>query len=470
MNPVVLIVISTIVVLGGAALLSMYIGRKSSGADWAVGGRNLPLYVIVGTQYATVMGGGMLVAHVGIGYQYGWSALTYGIFLSGGLVALTFIADWLRREQFTTIPDIIERVYGKNKLLLGLTIFMTIIVPFGWVCTQLVAFAKLYAAMTGFSMNALIIIFAIISLAFVLPAGLTSVAWTDFIFGCLMFVMSIASIVFVTKIGGGMSSIAANAPAELIAFPKSMGAVGGFTVLLWGLSILPGALTNQMSYQRIFAVDSVKKVKKSLIISAILVFSGDIWASYMGISIRSVNPNLSPEMAASWFLSNVPVWFMAIYSGFLVATIMSTADSAVQSIVVNLTQDLYKKIINPNETDDKKILKLSRILACIVTGSAVALAILYPNALAWLVATYAYSASALLFPIFAGYFLRNKHFLTQQGAIGSMFCGFAGCATAQIIGTSIPYVTFGLISSLVGLIGISYLTRNSAQAGVEAAQ
>jgi SSS family solute:Na+ symporter len=461
MNPVFVIVASTIFVLGGASLLSMYIGKKSGSGDWATGGRNLPLYVIVGTQYATVMGGGMLVAHVGIGYQFGWSAVTYGIFIAGGLILLSVIANWLRKEQFTTIPDIIEKIYGENKLLLGLTIFMTIIVPFGWLCTQLVAFGKLYSSMTGIPMNGLIIVFAIISLAFVLPAGLTSVAWTDFLFGCLMLVMSVASLILVIKMGGGTSNIVANVPPELWEFPKSMGAVGGWTILLWGLAIIPGTLTNQMCYQRIFAVDSIKNVKKSLIISAILILSADVWAAYMGISIRAINPNIAPEMAASYFLSNIPLWFMAIYSGFLVATIMSTADSAVQSIVVNLTEDLYKKIINPNINDDKKILKISRILAVAVTTSAVTLSILYPNALAWLIASYAYSASALLFPIFAGYFLQDKKFLTQKGAIGSMFCGFAGCLTAQIMNTTIPYVAFGLISSFLGLIIISYITKNS---------
>jgi SSS family solute:Na+ symporter len=459
MNPVFVIVASTIFILGGASMLSLYIGKKSNGSSWATGGRNLPLYVIVGTQYATVMGGGMLVAHIGIGYQFGWSAVTYGLFVSCGLVMLSIIANWLRKEKFTTIPDIIEKIYGKNKLLLGLTIIMTIIVPFGWLCTQLVAFGKIYSAMTGISMNALIIVFAIISLVFVLPAGLASIAWTDFLFGCLMLVMSVASLILVTKMGGGISSISANSPPELWEFPKSMGAVGGWTILLWGLAIIPGTLTNQMCYQRIFAVDNVKNARKSLIISAILILFGDIWASYMGISIKSVMPNIEPEMAASYFLSNMPLWFMAIYSGFLVATIMSTADSAVQSIVVNLTEDLYKKIINPNINDDKKIFNLSRILAVTVTTSAVALSILYPHALSWLIATYAYSASALLFPIFAGYFLQNKRFLTQKGAIGSMFCGFIGCLVAQIMNTTVPYVAFGLIASFLGLILISYFTK-----------
>ena len=85
---VLLIIISTAIILGCTTAFSIYLGKKSSSSDWAVGGRNLPLYVIVGTQYATAMGGGMLVSHVGIGYSNGWAAMTYGCLVAAGLILL----------------------------------------------------------------------------------------------------------------------------------------------------------------------------------------------------------------------------------------------------------------------------------------------------------------------------------------------------------------------------------------------
>ena len=95
MNPTIMIVISTSIVLIFAGMFSVYMGRRSkTGEDWAVGGRSLPTYVIVGTLYATAMGGGMLVAHVGIGYKSGWSVLSYGLCITGGLLILTFIAEY----------------------------------------------------------------------------------------------------------------------------------------------------------------------------------------------------------------------------------------------------------------------------------------------------------------------------------------------------------------------------------------
>lgn len=54
--------------------IAFYFQRRTKTAeDWAMGGRSLPSYVIVFTQFATLVGGGVLVGHVSI-----WLQLWYG--------------------------------------------------------------------------------------------------------------------------------------------------------------------------------------------------------------------------------------------------------------------------------------------------------------------------------------------------------------------------------------------------------
>ena len=137
---------------------------------------------------------------------------------------------------------------------------------------------------------------------------------------------------------------------------------------------------------------------------------------------------------------------------------MSTIDSAIQSISVNLTQDVYKKLVNP-KADDGKLHHLSKVFSVGIAVVAVALSILYPRALDWVIATYAFSASGLLFPIFAGIFLRDKHILTAKGVIGGMVCGFVGCIIGMATKSTIPYVAYGLVGSFLGLFIISAMTK-----------
>lgn len=458
------IVITTLIVLVVVGGVSIYVGRKKQGEEnWMVGGRSLPVYVVIGTQLASAQGGGLLVAHVGIGYEAGWSALTYGLIVAIGLFVFLFVAKWLRIQKFTTMPQIIKKLYGENKFLMSLTTLMTIIIPFGWVSTQLLAFGKLFADITDISLPILMIVFAAISLVFVLPAGLASVAWTDFIFGCIMIIMAVVSAIFALNLAGGWETVSNSVPDKIIDFPKGMGAVGLITIALWVPSLLPGTLTNQMYYQRIYASKNVNTAKWSLVITGILVILTDVWASLMGISIHSMNPGLEDsEMAAGLFLTKVPVWFLALYSAFIISAIMSTVSSAVQSVVTNITRDIYKSYIN-TKVSERKILNLSKLMSIVVLVAAILLALVFPTALDWLVATYAYSASGLLVPIFLGFALKNTKLLTQKGAMGSMILGLLGTAIAHIAGTAIPYVIYGIASSLIGIFFISYLTKNKSQ-------
>ena len=468
-HTVFLILASTTTVMVMASILSIYLGRRTaSSEDWAVGGHDLPLYVIVGTQYATAMGGGILVGLVGIGYSSGWSVITYGFWPVIGILLFTAMAPWLRSQGFATLPDVFERLYGREPVLLGLVSLACIVVPFGWIATQLVAFGKLFAELTGLPMPVLMIAMSIVGLILVMPAGLTSVAWTDFIFGCLMLVMSFTSLVFALGLAGGWTGVREGVPAELIEFPGALGAAGSTTILLWALAILPGTLTNQMYYQRIYAIRDGRQARVSLVASAIVILFSIVWAAVVGLALRASQPGLDPELAAGWFLAQLPPWFLALYAGFIAATIVSTIDSAVQSTTVNLTRDVYQKLLNPAASDNR-LLNLSRILALVVTALATTWAIAWPEALGWLVATYAYSASGLLFPLFLGYAFRNTGHLTTQGATAGVVLGFAGSAVAQVVGTELPYVAYGLMSSLFGLVAVSLATRRLAAADRAAA-
>src|SRR5699024_12064151 len=109
--------------------------------------------------------------------------------------------------------------------MMSIVTFLAIIVPFGWLCTQLVAFGNLFSEITGITFTVLIIIFAAISMIFVLPGGLTSVAWSDFLFGCVMVVMSLACGIYMLRLGVGWSEITANVLYSMVGFLDDVVAV-----------------------------------------------------------------------------------------------------------------------------------------------------------------------------------------------------------------------------------------------------
>lgn len=464
-----LMVLSSVIVLGAGAAVAMYFGRRTKGAaDWTVAGRSLPLYVVVFTQFATAAGGGVLVAHVGIAYSSGFSVFAYEGFVVLGFLILAVIAKWLRQQEFSTVPDILRRLYTDHPVVTGLAALFSMAVPFGWLATQFVAFAKLFSEMTGASVPSLIIVMAAVSLVFVLPAGLLSVAWSDFLFGVFMVIMSFALGAYAIHLAGGWDGITANVPREQWEFPGSLGAAGSSTIWLWLFAIVPGTLTNQLYYQRIFATGNARLARRGLIISGFMTLIAGVYASAIGLSVRAMNPGFSAdeaELAAGWFLDQVPTWLLAVYAAFLMATIVSTTASALQSVVTNLVRDVYVQVLRAQPTDHRQV-RISKLLSVAVTALAAVLAIAFPSALDWLVATYAYSASTLAAPIFVGYFLHRRSRLLPSTALAGMIGGLIGCGAAQIAGTTVPYAVYGIVASAACLLAAHLITAGRSAAVV----
>lgn len=452
MNTTVILFLSIAVVLSGIIIFSYILGRKKQGVEnWYVGGRSLPLYVQIGTQFATVMGGAVIVGLVGTAYSSGWSTLTYGLLTMLGFIPFLFMAKWLRNSEFETMPDIITKIYGRHPVLSVLVILSTLIVPFGWMITQLVGFGKIFSTITGVDAPLMVAAFAVISLAFVLPAGMTSVAWTDFIFGCAMAVGAVIAFFMAMDMGDGFQTIMSNTPSEISDFPSGLAGVGMGTILFWIFGVMPGNLTNQQLYQRIYSADNSRNATISIGVTAVLFAIATFWSSTIGLTVRSLNPSLdNAENATGWFLTQTPDWFLIMFAVFIVATIMSTLSSAVQSVVVTITKDIYTNYVNP-DIEEKKLISVSRVVSVAVLALAVSMAIFFPQALGWIVASFAYSVSALLVPILGGFILRDKNILDHRAGIASIVMGIGGSGIAHFLGADI-YVIYGLAASLVGLV------------------
>ncbi|MEV4333660.1 sodium:solute symporter family protein [Streptomyces sp. NPDC049597] len=459
-------VLAGLLIIAIGAVLSAHFARRAKGAaDWLSAPASLPLGVVVITQFATAVGGGVLVAHVGVAYASGWSIFAYELCVVLGFVVLSLIAPWLRAQGFATVPDVVTRLFGRNRAVAVIAGLCALIVPFGWLVTQFVAFARLFGQLTGLPPSVLVPVIAVAALTFVLPGGLTSVAWTDFIFGIFKIVMALGFAAYAVHFAGGWHGITTHVPAELWR-PEGFFAVGGAQIWLWAAAILPGTLTNQVYYQRVFATKNVRDARRGLILSGLTILIAGVYASAIGLSVRALNPGLAhPEGAAGWLVTQLPAGIMVIYGAFLVATIVSTAGAALQSVVTSIVRDLYGAADKNGTDSGRRLVTGSRLCSTAVATLAVALAIAVPQALTWLVASYAYSASALAAPIFLGYLLHRRARLTPAAALAALTAGLVGCGTAQALNTNVPYVLYGIAAS--ALVITTFAARTPRPAHLE---
>jgi len=436
--------------------------RYRSVDDWIIAGRRLPWYVAAGTQYATAVGGGVLVAHVGIGYAWGWSDLTYIGLVGLGLIVLALLAPWLRRERFTTVPDILIGLIGReSKVVRALGAVLAAVVPFGWVGTQIVAFGKLFSGVIGLDMPTTALIGAIISLLYVIPAGLLSVAWTDFIFAFVMLVTSFIIAGYAVYMAGGWGGIVAKVPSELWG-PQGFVAVGMSTVALWTVSIFLGTITNQLYYLRIHGAKDERSGRFGVLGSIPPILLAGVYAVLVGLSIRALNPGFSVaqrEMAAGWFLTQIPYGLLLVYLLFGSITIITTLDSSIHSVVTNITRDVYQLLLKP-KASERELLLVNRVLSVILTIVIYLLAMYWPEALGWLVVTYGISAATLASPILIGYALRNTRYrgiINNYSVVISMLVGALITYVAYVAGNPV-YSGCGTLASALTLIVVGALT------------
>jgi len=309
-------------------------------------------------------------------------------------------------------------------------------------------------------------VMALFSVLLVLPGGLTSVAWSDFFFGVFMFAASIIVASYAIVQAGGWGTVMSSIPDSLSSMPTGFTAAGGTTILLWLFAILPGTLANQLYYQRIFAASSGKDARRGIYLSSAMVVVSGVYALMIGLAVRSMNPTLGEddqELAAGWFLTQLPSWVLAVFGAFLVATIVSTTGSALQSVVANMINDLRAAYVRTASPPNQRV-KLSRWCTVGVTAVATLMAIVYPEALDWLVATYSYSAAIIVVPLLIGIVVSRRY--TIHAAVGytSMIAGLVGCGVAHIVDTTIPYSVYGIVVSLIGY-GAAVLVKRPTPAG-----
>ncbi|MEM1703162.1 MAG: hypothetical protein QXQ31_03810 [Zestosphaera sp.] len=241
------------------------------------------------------------------------------------------------------------------------------------------------------------------------------------------------------------------------------------TIALWFVSVFLGTVTNQLYYLRIHAAKDERSARLGVLGSIPPILMAGIYAVLLGLSVRAINPGFTVaqrEMAAGWFLTQIPYSLLLVFMIFGPITIITTLDSSIHSVVVNITRDVYVSLLRP-KASDRELLLINRVLSVALTLLAYGLAMLWPEALTWLVVTYGISAATLAAPILLGYALTKTKY---RGAINSY-----SVVTSILAGAVVTYIMYvnkdpvysgwGVLASTLALLIVGALTLPRQRSG-----
>ncbi|WP_019614006.1 sodium:solute symporter family protein [Psychromonas ossibalaenae] len=450
-----------LIVIGLFLIGMLYIGylsskKLNSSADFLVGGRNFGLLTVTATQCASAFGGGMMIAHVGIGYQWGFAEIGYmaGIFI-GGILLAVLVARWLRQQEFFTTTDWMVSQFGESKALRCISSVISMMLTMSWWVAQPVAAGKLLNVLTGLPTEFGIVICAVVVIIYTSGGGILAVAYTDVAQLLLMLIAVVIVLPLAMTEAGGIDAIFAAVPQENL----GLWAPGEAVVWGWLLTLVPGQLVSQIYHQRIYAAKTDKIARDSMIIKSVASVVMGVWAALLGMSVYTLNAELSDKEAAmTWVIMELlPEWISVIMLGAIAAAIVSTADSALHSTVSSLTRDIYQQTFKPDATD-KQILRFTRISVSVVGILGLMIGLFAPSVFSILLMGSMLTASGLFIPLYAGRFWKRG---TKEGAIAGMVGGVTtsfACKQFDLL-PQYPDVVWGILISAVLFFSVSLISK-----------
>ncbi|MDP6991526.1 MAG: sodium:solute symporter family protein [Candidatus Marinimicrobia bacterium] len=338
-------------------------------SDFAVAGRSLTPWVLVGTMLATWMGTGSILGNAGKTYDTGMAALILPLGSVLGIIILTQIAGKVRSFEKFTVPEILGDRFGPSARLLSvvaLVIAYMVIVSYQYNAGGAVLHTVLTndAGISLISVETGTIIAALFIIAYTMLAGLVSVAYTDVANGIIIMLAFIIAIPIFLVEAGGFSGMAAS--FEAMGRPDHMNFWGVYSTMDIINFCLPPFLLimgDANMYQRFFASKSAEGAKSATKVLIIAVTVAELMIIFAAWVASSMIPDAEVGKYVLIYAAHkfLPTFIGAIMMTTIVGIIISTADSFLLVPATTLMRDVYLNYVNPH-ADEKKIVLLSRLL------------------------------------------------------------------------------------------------------------
>ena len=434
-------------------LLALYIGsligiglyynkKQKSSTDFFLAGRELGALSIGFSAAASWLTAGAILAVIGFFMLLGMGSI-WG-FVAPNIIALLVIGlmvKRLRRLPAMTQPELLEMRYGGS--LRGPVAVIITIVMILFAVADIKGFSMVLEIFYGLSpLYSVLIVGAAVAL-YVNLGGFSAVVFTDRI-QFIMLSLFVGAMAFITT---GVATDTGAVPS----FTAMMGevpsdwynpfAIGLPMVLIFTLSIVPGWISEQDPWQKVWAARDDASARTGMFIGAglvTLVFAG---CTVIALALNTIYPEISAagfpagmakaEPALLLFIKEIGLspLGLALCAVGLATAAMSCADTFATSGASCISRDLFQRYIRPNG-DEKEVMRINRLSVLFIIGAATAGSYFIQNIIEAIhIATFIASAS-YFFPLMGGLFWRRA---THAGAMAGLITGASVQITLVLI-------------------------------------
>ena len=359
-------------------------GHQKDAKDYFLASRALPWWAIGASLIAANISAEQIIGMSGSGYAIGLAIASYEWMAAATLILVgKFILPVFLRNRIYTMPQFLEERYGTRirtlmaVFWLGLYVFVNL--------TSVLWLGSLaIGRVTGLDQLLIIALLGGFALTYQLYGGLKAVALTDVVQTVILILGGLAVVgLTLSQIGGeggmfaGLQQLWERHPGhfDMILSPDNpfYKDLPGISVLIGGMWIMNISYWgfNQYIIQRALAAKDIAEAQKGIVFAAFLKLLMPVIVVLPGIAALSLAPGLErPDQAYPAMMSLLPAGLLGLVFAALVAAIISSLGSMLNSISTIFTLDFYAKRdrfkdYSDEELSQKKLVTVGRIVAAV---------------------------------------------------------------------------------------------------------
>jgi len=350
-------------------------GHEKNTSDYFLAGKSLPWWAIGASLIAANISAEQIIGMSGSGFALGLGIASYEWMSAITLIIVGkyFLPIFLKQGIYT-MPQYLEQRYN-HSVRMVMAVFWIALYVFVNLTAILWLGALAIETIAGVDKVYGLVILGVLASAYSLYGGLKAVALTDIIQVVLLVLGGlIVTYLALDQVSEGAGALAgfgilqAELPGkfDMILSPDNpyYKDLPGISVLVGGMWIMNLSYwgCNQYIIQRALAAKSVGEAQKGIIMASGLKLLMPIFVVLPGIAAVILAPDLArPDQAYPEMMNLVPAGIKGLVFAALIAAILSSLGSMMNSISTIVTMDIVKHY--KPEASDQKLVLIGRVVA-----------------------------------------------------------------------------------------------------------
>jgi solute:Na+ symporter, SSS family len=354
--------------------------KKDHEEDLFLAGRSLSWPNIGLSIFGTNVSPSMMIASCGIAYTSGMVAGNFEwlawVFLF--ILGMVFIPHYLN-TKISTMPEFMNFRFGKSSrtFVVGYTIFSILVL---WLGSNLYAGGILLSQVFNWPLWLSLVFLMVIATSFTVTGGLAAVVITDSFQSILIILASVVlTIIGLVKVGS-IDNLVSSVPSDYWTLFRPIGdEVYPWHAIVLGYPVMGIWFwcTEQTIVQRVLGGKDIRHAQMGTVMASYLKIFTPLIFFLPGIICKILHPDLSDSNEAymTMVTQHLPLGFVGLIIAVLIAALISTIDSGLNSLSTVFTLDIYCQVIRKGASAKERIL-VGRIITIASAVLAIFLAIL----------------------------------------------------------------------------------------------